>query len=326
MTEDVAAVAGVDIGGTQCSVNVLSVRDGEARLLYRDQFPTAAARGPEAVLADIERRLQVALSETPVHVAGIGISCGGPLDADLGVIQGPPNLPGWDDVPITERFGRRFQLPVWLENDANACALAEWRLGAGQGTRHMVYLTFGTGLGAGIIADGRLVRGARGLAGEVGHWRLGPPEGPVQYGKQGSFEAYCSGAGIAGWYRFWSGRPDDDVTAQVVAERARRGDEIARRVYTQAAEKLGLGLSMIMDALAPECIVLGGIFQYAGDLLRPDMERVLKAEAHPQIAAACRVEAAGLGRLVGSYASCFVALNRVGVVPRAKVEALGGTP
>ena len=126
----------------------------------------------------------------------IGVSCGGPLNSRTGVVQSPPNLPGWDDVPIVKILEDAFGIPAFLQNDANACALVEWKYGAGRGCENMVFLTMGTGMGAGVIADGRLLRGARDMAGEVGHLRL-EKDGPVGYGKAGSFEGFTSGGGIA---------------------------------------------------------------------------------------------------------------------------------
>src|SRR5579875_1801392 len=187
--DDGLLVAGVDIGGTQCSVNLGRLRCGDLRLEWRDQFRTEVSRGPDRILADIgarmDRALEQAASAQRGTVAGIGVTCGGPLDRVAGVIQSPPNLPGWDNVPVTEWLGTRYGIGCALENDANGSALAEWRFGAGRGCRHLIYLTFGTGLGAGMILGGRLYRGAGSLAGEVGHWRLGGDGDPASYGKPG---------------------------------------------------------------------------------------------------------------------------------------------
>jgi glucokinase len=316
-TPSAVKVAGVDIGGTQCSVNLgeFSSKDG-LRLLTRVQVPTRAERGPDGVLADIATHLRDILpTATRSHLQGIGISCGGPLDRRAGTVHSPPHLPGWDDVPVVAQLSEAIGTPCWLENDANANALAEWTFGAGQGMRDLVYLTFGTGLGAGVVADGTLYLGADGLAGEVGHWRLGPSRGPEVYGKRGSFEAFCSGAGIAAWYRYWSGNRDEDgaISAKVVADRARNGERLAVRVFAQAARRLGQGIAMIVDAFAPERVVVGGMFTYANDLLRPGMERVLAREAHPALLRNCRVVPAALGPHVGSYGSLSVALYRLGV-------------
>ncbi len=200
LVERKAMYIGIDIGGTKCAV---VTADSQGTLRDRTAFPT----GPSApTLAKIEEIIEgfssvQAKEISSVRAKGIssiqaiGISCGGPLNEETGRILSPPNLPGWDDVPIAERLMRRFQVPVRLRNDANACALAEWKFGAGRGLSNLIFLTFGTGLGAGLILNGQLYSGTNGNAGEVGHIRL-LESGPVGYGKAGSFEGFCSGGGL----------------------------------------------------------------------------------------------------------------------------------
>jgi glucokinase len=302
-------VVGVDIGGTQCSVSTGSFSDGHFELTGRNQFATRPHRGPDQILAEVEDAVRAALTGRP-DAEVIGISCGGPMDAANGIIQSPPNLPGWDSVPITERLQRALGVRCVLENDANACAIAEWAFGAGRGVDNFVYLTFGTGLGAGLILNGAPYRGAGDLAGEVGHWRIGPDVGPVHYGKRGSFEGYCSGSGIAEWYQYFGGSAAAEaaLSAQEIARRARDGDEVAVRVFDQAARQLGRGIALLVDALAPELVVVGGIYGYATDLIDGGMRAGLAQEAHSRLAEGARVVSAQLGREVGSYASCGVAL------------------
>ena len=190
------AWVGVDIGGTKTAI-VISPQPPE--ILQRLEFPTLQERGPEYALSLIIKGIRQLLNDQQIRlstVKGIGISCGGPLDSERGVIQTPPNLSTWVDVPITHILNAEFGLPCCLENDANAGAVAEHRYGAGVGTQHMIFLTLGTGLGAGIIANGRLYRGAQGQAGEIGHVRLSST-GPIGYHKAGSAEGWASGAGIA---------------------------------------------------------------------------------------------------------------------------------
>ena len=184
---------GLDIGGTKCAA-VTANWDGERlQILKKEKCPTDHSVSPEAML---ERLFALADGILDGKPDAVGISCGGPLDSARGVILGPPNLPGWDDVPVTALAARHFGAPARLQNDANACAVAEWKFGAGRGTRNMIFLTFGTGLGAGLILDGRLYSGTNDNAGECGHLRL-ERFGPVGYGKQGSFEGFCSGGGLA---------------------------------------------------------------------------------------------------------------------------------
>jgi glucokinase len=231
------------------------------------------------------------------QVSGLGISCGGPLNSRSGVIQSPPNLPGWDDVPIVHWCEDALGVPARLENDANACALAEWRWGAGRGCRHLVFLTFGTGMGAGLILNGRLYDGACGLAGEVGHIRLAD-DGPVGFGKAGSFEGFCSGGGIA------RAAGMDSAIDAFAADAA--GDPHARAAIDAAARRLGQGLALLVDTFNPERVVIGSIFARQRDRLWPIAEDVLRAEALPAALACCRVVPAALGEDIGDYAALAV--------------------
>ena len=234
----------------------------------------------------------------------------------------PPNLPGWDNIPIVSLLAEEFQTKVAIHNDANACALAEWMFGAGKGTRNMVFMTFGTGLGAGLIIDGKLYTGTNDNAGELGHIRL-EPFGPVGYGKAGSFEGFCSGAGIerlardmvkeeAQMGRKVSWCQDGDlsgITAKKVAEALRAGDPLAKRVYAISARHLGAGLAIVMDILNPEMIVIGSIYARNEDVFKPLMEEVLKREALPLARKVCEVVPSALGESVGDYAALSIAAD-----------------
>src|SRR5512133_3717019 len=185
---------GLDIGGTKCSV---VVGDASFSVLRKVSFDTNTGRGWKSILAEFTGHIKKLLDDNNQYkLKRIGISCGGPLDSKKGIIYSPPNLPGWDNVPITRIFSDEFGVETMLQNDANACALAEWLMGAGKGTTNMIFLTFGTGMGAGLILNGRLYSGTNDLAGEVGHIRLAKT-GPTGFGKAGSFEGFCSGGGIA---------------------------------------------------------------------------------------------------------------------------------
>jgi glucokinase len=311
---------GFDIGGTKCAVILGELHGDGATVLERAVFATDKNGGPGPVLArlaDEARRLCGARGVALEAVRGIGISCGGPLDRARGVILSPPNLPGWDDVPIVAHFERTLGIPTRLENDANACALAEHRWGAGRGCRHMIFLTFGTGMGAGLILNGELYAGANDLAGEVGHVRLAE-DGPVGYGKAGSFEGFCSGGGIAEAARAAVRRgiavsfaPEGtdlaEINALVVAEAAARGDVVAQEIFTTAARYLGRGLAMLIDVFNPERIILGGIFGRCRELLWPIAKSVIEQEALPAGVRACQILPAALGESIGDHAALFVA-------------------
>ncbi len=327
MTAAVSHVVGIDIGGTKCAAVAGRVEGDAIEILARESFATDAERGVEPILQDVERACEAVLAQSGVPwglVQGVGVSCGGPLDSRAGRILGPPNLPGWDDVPIVDRLQRTFGVPVALQNDADAGALAEWRLGAGRGLRNMVFLTFGTGMGAGLILDGRLYSGTNSMAGEVGHVRLAE-DGPEGFGKRGSFEGFCSGGGIArlaqdlaqdAWKRGeavgYCPSPDHlgAVTAAATAAAADAGDPLARRVFALSGEKLGYGLAVLMDILNPEAIVIGSIFARRRQWLWEAAEPVLRREALERTRAVCRVVPAQLGEQIGDYASLLVALYR----------------
>lgn len=314
-------VLGFDIGGTKCAVN-LGVWDGSVlHLLDKACSATDTAIAP---LNMVERLCRMADKMNMDGLSAIGVSCGGPLDSRTGMIMNPPNLPGWDDVPIKAYLEERYHVPTYLQNDANACALAEWRFGAGRDCSNMAFLTFGTGLGAGLILNGQLYEGTNGNAGELGHIRLAQ-FGPVGYGKSGSFEGFCSGGGLAqlGWMLaseqiqvgkcpayFKPGMAPSDVTARAIADAANAGDETARRVFEICGTQLGRGLAIVIDLLNLERIVIGSIFARAEALLRPGMEVALHEEALAATRSCCKIVPAQLGEQIGDYAALSVALTR----------------
>ena len=309
-------VLGFDIGGTKCAVITAEYNNGDIKLLKKEKCPTDKSITPVEM---IDRLIAMADGILDGKPEAIGISCGGPLDAARGVVLSPPNLPTWRNVPIVALAEARFGAPAHLENDANASALAEWRFGAGRGYQNLVFLTFGTGLGAGLILDGHLYRGTNGNAGEVGHIRL-CENGPIGFGKCGSFEGFCSGGGIArlAWQMAKEAprRPSfikadmrqEELTTKDIAEAARRGDPIACEVFRIAGERLGAGLAILVDVLNPEVIVIGGVFMRCRDLLLPPCERVLRREALSESLDLCRILPAALGEEIGDYAALGAAL------------------
>lgn len=312
--------AGIDIGGTKCAVSVGCCSANEIEIFERIEFPAAGKNWRETfgICSSVLKTL------TPrYNIADIGISCGGPLDSDAGAILSPPNLPGWNDVPAVKYFQEKFGVPVHLQNDANACALAEYRFGAGRGTKNMVFLTFGTGLGAGLILDGRLYSGTNGNAGEIGHIRLAP-DGPAGYNKAGSAEGFCSGGGIArlaeimadsGKYKS-SNAPavvsarNGKLTAADIFTGIRNNDVFCKEVFMECAEKLGLVLSYIIDILNPEVIVLGGVFMRNAELFMKAVDPILEREALNSARKVCRIAAAEAGESIGDYAALAVACIR----------------
>lgn len=310
-------ILGVDIGGTKCAV-VLGIDNGGS-LEIRDKirFDTTDV---DSTISQILSSLKEMMSRHglgPEDIYGTGISCGGPLDSRTGVVMSPPNLPGWDNIPIVKLVSEATGAKAGLQNDANACALAEWTYGAGKGSRNMAFLTFGTGLGAGLVLEGKLYTGTNDNAGELGHIRLAP-YGPVGYGKAGSFEGFCSGGGIAQLAKTyikeklmmgekvpWCPDPDK-VDAKAVAIAAMDGDPLANRILDMSSEYLGMGLSVLIDIINPEVIVIGSIYARNEDLMAPVMQRVIDREALPLASKVCRVVPAALGEAIGDYAAISV--------------------
>jgi len=317
---------GVDIGGTKTAV-VLS--SAPPAVLRRIVFPTEPANGPSPALKRIVSSMRTALFDRGLSARdlhAIGVSCGSPLDPVNGIIQSPPNLPTWVNVPIKSLLEEEFQVPCFLENDANAGALAEYWFGAGSGCQSMVFLTMGTGLGAGLILDGRLYRGVSNLAGEIGHIRLSR-SGPSGYGKAGSAEGWASGGGMAqiaervvraasengeatALTRRSDGMPPS-YTAQLVWEMAQRGDGVAQRVVDIAAKRLGEILAILIDLLNPDRIVIGGLALRMGEALLAPARAVVKQEALAETARACQIVPAALHEEIGDVAAICVALNAV---------------
>ncbi len=311
---------GIDIGGTKCAVIYGIDHDGQIEIADKVRFDTTDV---DTTLSTILQELKGLCAKHGLNASntqGVGISCGGPLDSRRGVVMSPPNLPGWDNIPIVRLVQDACGIPAVLQNDANACAVAEWKYGAGRGTRNMVFLTFGTGLGAGLVLDGKLYSGTNDNAGELGHIRLSE-FGPVGYGKAGSVEGFASGGGIAqlaasavkeklmmGGKVAWC--PDGDlagISARTVAEAAKAGDELAKSVYRTSATYLGKALALVIDLLNPEVIVIGSIFVRAEELIRPFMQAAIERDALPGAAAVCQVKAAQLGESIGDIAALSLA-------------------
>lgn len=306
-------ILGLDIGGTKTAV-VLG--DVAGRIHERATFPTRTERGFAATFEELVAAADSLLHSTAgrrLGVEALSVSIGGPLDIGRGIVKSPPNLAGWDDIPLKDLLSARFRVPVFIEHDGNAGALAEWYFGAARGLRNVIFLTMGTGFGGGLILDGRLYAGACDLAGEVGHIRLAD-EGPVAFGKAGSWEGLCGGAGIARravlrFPRRWS---DGTVTVKALAESAAAGDRDALTLFAEVGRDLGRGLAVLIDLLNPEIIVIGSLAVRLGDwILEPAREEVNR-EALPAAAAACRIVPAALGERLGDVAALCAAIHHGG--------------
>ncbi|HOB20214.1 MAG TPA: ROK family protein [Candidatus Atribacteria bacterium] len=318
-------ILGIDIGGTKCAVLLAAYDKGKVDFIDKITFPTRHETGVEAAIQRLiseSREIMRRNGQDASSIAAAGINCGGPLDSKRGVILCPPNLIGWVNIPIVERIEKELGIRAFLQNDANAGAIAEHLFGAGRGYDNIIFLTFGTGMGAGLILDGRLYSGTSDMAGEVGHIRL-DSYGPVGFGKAGSFEGFCSGGGIAQLARdkaleklqvgetvSYCSTVEElgGLTAQRVAEAARAGDPTAREVFRICGTYLGKALSLFIDILNPQLIILGSIYGRCRDLLEEPMTEVINRETIPFSRQVCRVVASGLGEQINDYEAVAIAV------------------
>lgn len=302
---------GIDIGGTKCAI---TLGDENGQVLRKERFLTTSV---DETIENIIKYAKELKGDNEVFASGV--SCGGPLDEEKGIILSPPNLPGWDEIHIKEKLEDALKIPCGVRNDANACAMAEYYFGAGRGTKNMVFMTFGTGLGAGLILNGKLYSGTNGNAGELGHIRLGA-FGPSGYGKCGSFEGFCSGSGLKEIGRAFArealqrgekvsfiGENIDDFEVKDMADAARKGDKIALKAFELCGTKLGEGLSIVIDLLNPEKIIIGSVYARCEDLLKPYMEKVLGVEALAPALKVCKVVPPYLSENIGDVAALAVA-------------------
>jgi len=299
-------VLALDIGGTKTTAAIGTV-DGE--ILSQETVDTRAKEGFERaweVIADLTGRV---LAQNNEQISSIAVSIGGPVDASAGMILSPPNLPGWDEIPLKKLLEEKFNLSTEIEHDAKAGALAENYFGVAKSVRNFVFLTVGTGIGAGALIDGRLARGNRDNFGEVGHWRLAD-SGPALYGKPGSWEGTASGAGVSAMateadsVKFPAG-----TGANVVFNAARAGDATAQKVVGRFSESLGRGVALIVDLMAPELIVLGSLGVRTGDLILEKVQSIVNEESSSRNLP-CPVVPSGLGEDLGILAPLAVARAR----------------
>ena len=297
---------GIDIGGTKSAA---VIGDAEGNVLAR-----AAARTPQeswqeayALLLELVREVCRAHGASLSEIAAVGVSCGGPLDSRTGTVYAPPNLPKWEAVPLKSLLEADLNLPVTVENDANATALAEHRWGAGIGCADMAFLTMGTGIGAGLILGGKLYRGRRDLAGEIGHATIYPGGVPCLCGKRGCLEAMASGTSIGRMGRERFG--EDTLTAHDVCDRARLGDPLALSVLADASLAMGIGLANLLQTLNLERIVLGTLAVHAADLLLEPIRAATQAHCWPRVWDGVSIVPAALGDSAQDKAALAAAIS-----------------
>jgi glucokinase len=295
----------IDLGGTQLRAALV---DASGAIIARASAATDVFGGPPAIVAQMQQLCAgIGLEEHRSGIVGLGVCAPGPLDSETGTIIGIPTLPGWEDFPMAATLAQKFGLPVAVENDGIAAANGEWRFGAGRGLRHLVYVTVSTGIGGGVVVDGRLLHGRRGLAGHVGHMIIAPDGPTCSCGARGCFEALASGSALAEAGRqaaatHRSGAlarlPAHDVTARDVVDAARGGDDVAAALMDAEATWLGTGFSNLAHLYSPEAIVMGGGVSQAFDLLNSKIVAAFEACAMPPFRTT-RIVAAELGDNAG---------------------------
>ena len=293
---------GVDLGGTNLRVAVINAA---GTVLARKSVPTEAAGGPDAIIAQILSLAQNLGGADWVDISAVGVAAPGPLDSGAGVILGIPTLPGWEDFPLRSVLADKFQRPVVLENDGIAAAFGEWKSGAGQGFGHMVYVTVSTGIGGGVVADNRLLRGRRGMAGHVGHMLIAIDGPRCACGAIGCFEALASGTAFTAAARHAGFA---DAAAAVAAARA--GDSTAIAVVNHEADLLGYGFASLLHLYAPQRLIVGGGVAEALDLMHPRIKAQLNRHAMPPFRDIDIVRA-GLGDNSGLVGAAMLALTGI---------------
>jgi glucokinase len=316
------SVVAVDIGGTKIMTAAFS---GEGHLLARDFSLTLAVEGVskviERIFSDIEKLMNQNITEI-YGPAAIGIACAGGIDTGRGVVVTPsPHLPDWVDIPLADMIKKKFGVNTYLINDASAAALGEHRYGAGRGVQNLVLLTLGTGIGGGIIADGKLYLGAIGGAGELGHMTIDVNGPRCGCGNTGCLEILASGTAIArnaierikrgekSSLADMAGGELNKITAEAIGKAARNGDKLAQDVIEQAAYYLGIGMVNVVNIFNPELVIIGGGMAELGEMIIGSGRKMVAERAFSISARAARIVTAQLGNEAGIYGAAAFALD-----------------
>ncbi|MDR5710056.1 MAG: ROK family protein [Armatimonadota bacterium] len=302
----------VDLGATNLRVGLVGP-EGELVATLRARTPQ---EGPQSVVEAIARLVEELCPRAQEVPRRMGVGVPGPLSVAEGIVHAPPNLPGWREVPLRALLEERLGVTVILENDANAAAVGEWWRGAARGARHVLYITWSTGIGGGLLVDGRIYRGASDTAGEIGHITVDPLGPLCPCGRRGHLEGIAGGRAIARAAReaLARGEPSRlvavrEITAREVAEAARGGDPLARRVLERAARMMGLAVGSMLNLLNPEVVVIGGGVARSWDLLEDPLVRAAREAAFEAPFRAARILVAALEDDAGLIGAAYVALQ-----------------
>ncbi|MBO5385907.1 ROK family protein [bacterium] len=301
---------GIDVGGTNVKIALV---DGEGKIIYSNSVPTYAQMGYEYTVNNIKQAIKDLMKETNTEakdIQGIGFDFPGQVDCKTGVVKNAPNIPGWVNVPIAQMIEDEFHIPTRIDNDVRCAALGELKFGAGRGCENFVCITVGTGIGSGLVINGKVVRGAANAAGEIGHIKLQMEDGPLcGCGDSGCLEAFASGPSIVAMAqeylkggksaKFRELAGDGEITPYIVAKAAEAGDPVAKRIFEKMGYYIGMGLTSVINLLNPEKIIIGGGVAECGDLLLDPIRRTINDRAMKVQREAVEIVPAELGNSAG---------------------------
>ena len=303
---------GIDVGGTNVKIALV---DDNGKSIYSNSVPTYAKMGYEYTVNNIKQAIKDLMKETnttPSDIEGIGFDFPGQVDCKTGVVKLAPNIPGWVNVPIAQMIEDEFHIPTRIDNDVRCAALGELKFGAGKGCENFICITVGTGIGSGIVINGKVVRGATNAAGELGHIKLQMNGGPIcGCGDTGCLEAFASGPAIVAMaqeyikggkstkFREMAAVEGGEITPYMVAKAAEEGDPVAKRIFEIVGEYIGIGLTSVINLLNPEKVIIGGGVAESGELLLGPIRKTIKERAMVVAGNAVEIVPAQLGNSAG---------------------------
>ena len=303
---------GIDVGGTNVKIALV---DDNGKIIYSNSVPTYAKMGYEYTVNNIKQAIKDVMKETntaPSDIEGIGFDFPGQVDCKTGVVKLAPNIPGWVNVPIAQMIEDEFHIPTRIDNDVRCAALGELKFGAGRGCENFICITVGTGIGSGIVINGKVVRGATNAAGELGHIKLQMNGGPIcGCGDTGCLEAFASGPAIVAMaqeyikggkstkFREMAAVEGGEITPYMVAKAAEEGDPVAKRIFEIVGEYIGIGLTSVINLLNPERVIIGGGVAESGELLLGPIRKTIKERAMVVAGNAVEIVPAQLGNSAG---------------------------
>lgn len=303
---------GIDVGGTNVKIALV---DDNGKIIYSNSVPTYAKMGYEYTVNNIKQAIKDLMKETnttPSDIEGIGFDFPGQVDCKTGVVKLAPNIPGWVNVPIAQMIEDEFHIPTRIDNDVRCAALGELKFGAGKGCENFICITVGTGIGSGIVINGKVVRGATNAAGELGHIKLQMNGGPIcGCGDTGCLEAFASGPAIVAMaqeyikggkstkFREMAAVEGGEITPYMVAKAAEEGDPVAKRIFEIVGEYIGIGLTSVINLLNPERVIIGGGVAESGELLLGPIRKTIKERAMVVADNAVEIVPAQLGNSAG---------------------------